>query len=144
VIQAKNDVVTALNGVKTASIDLNTALQAEKTAFNNLALTIEEMAKKLGLDPESAKIARTAASALPLIEETIGQLSQIEAVLQIPAYSPTSGIGAALVTNLDTFKSHLGQLKGYKPQVDQAKQKWIARRSAAQQGIGMPAQTSPP
>jgi hypothetical protein len=142
VVQAKNAIVTATNAVKTALLDLNTALSAEKAAFNNLALTIEKLAKKLGLDAESARTARSAAAALPLIEETLGNLSQLEASAIIPSYSTESGIGAGLVTNLVAFQQHLAMLKGFRTQVGVAKVQWTQRRTAAQQGVGVPAQTT--
>jgi len=142
VVQAKNAIVTAQGEVRKALPDLNTAVTKEKAAFNDLALTIEKLAKKLGMDPESVRIARTAAAALPLIEETLGNLVQLDAAAVIPSYGAESGIGAGLVTNLATFQQHLATLKGFRTQVSLAKVQWTQRRTAAQQGVGVPAQTT--
>jgi hypothetical protein len=144
VVQARNAVRTAINEVRIAITDMDTAAQQEVAAFNDLSQTLETLARHQGLSAEDARTVATAAAALPIIDETIGKLSQIEAALQVPTYTRDSGIGAGLVTNLQTFRDHLGTLKGFQQNIGQLKQQWTARRSGAEAGTGVPGQTAGP
>ena len=94
------------------------------------------------MSADDAKLVRTAAQALPMIDETIGQISQIESACAIPGYSSASGLGAGLITNLEAFKTHLSNLKAFKGSLTLLKQKWEVRREAARSGTGLPANPS--
>jgi outer membrane murein-binding lipoprotein Lpp len=142
--QAKDDIKLAMNEVKKALPDLDTAVAKQEAAYNDFGASIEAFAKKLGLSADDVKTIRTAAAALPMIDETIGQISQIEAACEIPGYSSSSGLGAGLITNLDTFKTHLANLKAFKAGLSQLKQKWEARRAAARSGSGLPPNPAAP
>jgi hypothetical protein len=144
VIQARNNVRIAINAVRSAITELDTAAQQERTAFNDLSQTIEQLARRQGMSADDARTVATAAAAIPMMDETIGNLSQIEAAIHIPTYTRDSGIGAGLIRNLDTFREHLAILKGFKNQVIQLKQQWITRRNSAQSGTGVPGQTTAP
>ena len=112
--QATDAVRGAMNAVKKALPDLDTAVAKEEAAYNDFGASGEDFAKKMGMSADDAKLVRTAAQALPMIDETIGQISQIESACAIPGYSSASGLGAGLITNLEAFKTHLSNLKAFK------------------------------
>ena len=135
--QAKDDIKLAMNEVKKALPNLDTAVAKQDAAYDDFGATVEAFAKKLGLSNEDVQTIRTAAAALPMIDATLTQIGLIDAACEIPGYSSDSGLGAGLITNLATFKTHLGQLKAFKAGLSQLKQKWEARRAAARSGSGL-------
>lgn len=140
--QAVEAVRQASIEVKKAKLALSNAALAEEQAFRYFSQTIEELGKKLNMDPASIKAASTAAAALPLLEDTIKQFEQVEGAIVLPAYGEESGGGAAMALNIGDFVLHLAQLKGYQQQLAQGKLQWMKRRDAARSGIGMPAAPS--
>lgn len=136
--QALQEVRKAKNSVKKALLTLSTAALEEKQAFEDFSETIEELGKKLGMDPDSIKAASTAAAALPLIEDTIQQFEQVQQAINIPTHTDDSGVGAAFAVNIGSFVVKLAELKGYKQVVDRGKEHWVKRRDAARSGVGMP------
>jgi hypothetical protein len=141
---ARDGIKQAMLAVEAALPSLDTAVGKEESAFNDFGATVGTLAKKLGLKADEAAVVRTAGAAMPKIDETIGQISQIETACKIPGYTSNSGVGAGLITNLETFKTHLANLKAFKNSLAQLKQTWIARRGAARSGTGLPENPASP
>jgi archaellum component FlaC len=134
------------NAISTARRNVEIAKRTAENAFRNYQNSVKsrdalyrEMATQMkaagtasGMSAPNAQLLAGAVEALPKIRVVLKFIEGLQGNLPVPAYNESSGIGAAMATNVCTFTTNLGVVKGSKQYLTEQHDLWDQRLTAVQ------------
>ncbi len=123
-----NDLTTALAALSTANAAYETSLQARRTAYREMSAKVAELAGTAGgATPEEQAQLQTALQAMPLIEQVLPAIANVEASITLPAYSTASGRGCGASQTGFLMRTRHGILKWNQGEFRERRVVWSLR-----------------
>lgn len=129
---------SALNELEAAVLAHETALTERRAKFREMSAMVETLATSKGnASPEEAAKLQVALQAIPVVEEVLPVLANLEAALGagLPSYTADSGRGAAMASNGAEMQQRYGTIMANRTEISTRRGDWQSRVTQLRQYI---------
>ena len=122
--------------LETLRTDLRQKLRARKAAYDAAADAASANALANGATSAEAGRVNAAVRAIPVVETVLARIQKVSQTVQVPTYSPASGLGFRLAQQPTDFVLGIRHLKGYRATFKAYEDKWQGRLTSLQSLAG--------